>query len=60
MAEVPVQNDAPVISESDLVSKVQIEPTTEKRPREEVFTRVRHPSASVSYTHLTLPTILLV
>ena len=35
MAEVPVQNDAPVISESDLVSKVQIEPTTEKRPREE-------------------------
>ena len=45
MAEVPVQNDAPVISESDLVSKVQIEPTTEKRPREEVFTRVRHPSA---------------
>ena len=38
MAEVPVQNDAPVISESDLVSKVQIEPTTEKRPREEVFT----------------------
>ena len=45
MAEVPVQNDAPVISESDLVSKVQIEPTTEKRPREEVFARVRHPSA---------------
>ena len=45
MAEVPVQNDAPVISESDLVSKVQIEPTTEKRPREEVFTRVRNPSA---------------
>ena len=45
MAEVPVQNDAPVISESDLVSKVQIEPTTEKRPREEGFTRVRHPSA---------------
>ena len=45
MAEVPVQNDAPVISESDLVSKVQIEPTTEKRPREEVSTRVRHPSA---------------
>ena len=45
MAEVPVQNDAPVTSESDLVSKVQIEPTTEKRPREEVFTRVRHPSA---------------
>jgi hypothetical protein len=45
MAEVPVQNDAPVISESDLVSKVQIEPTTEKRPREEVLTRVRHPSA---------------
>ena len=44
MAEVPVQNDAPVISESDLVSKVQIEPTTEKRPREEVFTRVRNPS----------------
>ena len=38
MAEVPVQNDAPVISESDLVSKVQIEPTTEKRPREKVFT----------------------
>ena len=45
MAEVPVQNDAPVISESDLVSKVQIEPTTEKRPREEVFTRVHHLSA---------------
>ena len=45
MAEVPVQNDAPVISESDLVCKVQIDQTIEKRPREEVFTRVRHPSA---------------
>ena len=38
MAVVPGQNDAPGISEADLVSKVQIEPTTEKRPREEVFT----------------------
>ena len=45
MAEVPVQNDVSVTSESDLVSKVQIEPTTEKRQREEVFTRVRLPSA---------------